>query len=303
MSQSAAIKKLPGAWSLAAAVEGFLEMLESANRSPNTLRAYRSDLAGLVVACPGAQLGEITTEKLAALFITYKDLAPATRARKQAAVSSFFDWAVRRQYLEIDPMARIDRIALPAPTPRGVSPKLIEGVLAAIPKDRLRDKVLFRLIFETGLRAGEALSLHVEDLDLAKDDERLSVLGKGQKRRTLLLDDPRLVTLLRKYLKETGYQHGPLFRAAKNGTGGSISYQAAQGLWQGYCEQAGLQQTITLHQLRHTHATELVNNGISLSTIKKRLGHANLQTTLRYAEQSDATGDKELREFRRRLVR
>ena len=57
--------------------------------------------------------------------------------------------------------------------------------------------------------------------------------------------------------------------------------------------------TATLHQLRHTHATELVNDGVSLATIRKRLGHKNLQTTLRYAEQTDATADAELRSWRR----
>jgi integrase len=54
----------------------------------------------------------------------------------------------------------------------------------------------------------------------------------------------------------------------------------------------------TLHQLRHTHATELVNDGVSLATTRKWLGHKNIQTTLRYAEQSDETADAELRAWR-----
>lgn len=62
---------------------------------------------------------------------------------------------------------------------------------------------------------------------------------------------------------------------------------------QQYCERVGV--VCTLHQLRHAHATELVNDGMSLATIRKRLGHKNLQTTLRYAEQSDATADREIR--------
>ena len=69
----------------------------------------------------------------------------------------------------------------------------------------------------------------------------------------------------------------------------------------GYCARAGV--SCTLHQLRHTHATELVNGGVSLATIRKRLGHKNLQTTLRYAEQSDATADAELRAWRRKQCR
>ena len=60
-------------------------------------------------------------------------------------------------------------------------------------------------------------ALHVEDLDLSADDEHLWVLGKGDRRRTVLLDDPKLVTLLRRYLRAMGYQHGPLFRVEKNG--------------------------------------------------------------------------------------
>lgn len=79
---------------------------------------------------------------------------------------------------------------------------------------------------------------------------------------------------------------------------GVLRYQSVQERWAGYCAKAGIE--CTLHQLRHTHATELVNDGVSLTTIRKRLGHKNLQTTLRYAEQSDAVADAELRAWRRR---
>lgn len=68
-------------------------------------------------------------------------------------------------------------------------------------------------------------------------------------------------------------------------------------LWAQYCADAGI--TCTMHQLRHTHATKLVNAEVSLATIRKRLGHQNVQTTLRYAEQSDTTADQELRAWRR----
>ena len=126
----------------------------------------------------------------------------------------------------------------------------------------------------------------------------MTVVGKGGKRRTVLLDDPRLVQQLRTYLKRMGYQHGPLFRAEKNGRGGPLRYQSMQERWDSYCSQAGV--ACTLHQLRHAHATELINGGVSLSTIRKRLGHTNLQTTLRYAEQSDQAADAEVRVWRRK---
>ncbi len=117
----------------------------------------------------------------------------------------------------------------------------------------------------------------------------------------MLLDDPALVSQLRAYLKQQHYRHGPLFRAEKNGRGGPLRYQSIQERWGRYCDQAGV--ACTLHQLRHAHATELVNGGVSLATIRKRLGHQNLQTTLRYAEQSDAAVDAELRAWRRQRNR
>ena len=195
-------------------------------------------------------------------------------------------------------MARIDRIRPEAPSPRGITRAEVEKILAQIPANQLRDRLLFRLLFETGLRIGEALALHVEDVDLTLDDEHLTVIGKGTKRRTVLLDDSRLVSLLRRYLRQTSYQHGYLFRAHKNGRGGAIRYQSVYKKWTKYCAQADVH--CTMHQLRHAHATELINDGVSLATIRKRLGHKNLQTTLRYAEQSDAVADQEIRQWRRR---
>jgi integrase/recombinase XerD len=127
------------------------------------------------------------------------------------------------------------------------------------------------------------------------------VHGKGGRSRTILLDDEHLVALLRRYLRATGYTRGPLFRAAKNHVGGPLRYASAQELWAKYNTAAG--EDIGLHQLRHTHTTELVNDGVSLQTIRKRLGHRKIQTTLGYAEHSDRAADDELRAWRRRRAR
>lgn len=281
-------------------IEDFLAELQHSNRSAHTLRAYRTDLAEFAHFYHGT-VDQIDTHILRSFFEQHSQLSPATRSRKQAAVASFLKWAYQNGLIEDNPMLRMQRVKLESPTPKAVSRTLIERVLAVIPPTCSRDALLFRLIFETGMRVGEALNLYVEDVDLTLDDERIEVLGKGQRRRTVLLDDPGLVQRLRRYLKQMGYQHGPLFRAQKNARGGPLRYQSVQELWDKYCRQAGVR--CSLHQLRHTHATELVNDGVSLATIRKRLGHKNIQTTLRYAEQSDQTADAELRSRRRRLQR
>src|SRR5712691_10320375 len=282
--------------SLEIQVATFLADLAHANQSPQTRRAYTSDLAQLCAFHQGP-MQTITADVLRNFFESHTHLRPATRARKQAAVARFLTWAEQQELLDSNPIRKINRVKLDPPQPRGVERSRIERILKAIPAECLRDRLFFRLLTEIGLRVSEGLSLYVEDLDLSLDNEHLTVVGKGGKRRTVLLDDPRLVQQLRAYLKQMGYIHGPLFRAEKNGRGGPLRYQSMQERWDHYCTQAGV--TCTLHQLRHSHATELINGGVSLPTIRKRLGHKNLQTTLRYAEQSDETADAEVRAWRR----
>jgi integrase/recombinase XerD len=286
----------PGVAQLA---DAYLAELEHAGRSAHTLRAYRSELTRLA-AFHGGDVSELGVAALRAFLATRATLSAASRARTHAALAGFLGWCYRHEHIAADPIARIQRVRVAPPAPRGLATGQVQKILNVIPRARERDRLLFGLIASTGLRAGEALGIYVEDLDLSTDDEHLSVLGKGERRRTVLLDDPQLVTMLRRYLKHTGYRHGPLFRAQKNGRGGPLSYQSAQRRWASYCATAGV--NATLHQLRHTHATELVNDGVSLATIRKRLGHKNLQTTLRYAEQTDATADAELRRWRRHKI-
>ena len=293
MAEGAARKDALG---VEAAITEFLAYLTHTNRAVRTRQVYASDLHQFGSFYRGALAG-ISAEILRTFFATWPPLKPATRARKQAALASFLAWAYRQDLIAANPMAKLDRVKRDPAQPRGLKRTEVEAILPSIPAKQQRDRLLFRLIVETGLRVGEALALYLEDLDLTPDDEHLRVVGKGGRRRTVLLDDPVVVGQLRGYLKQTGFQHGPLFRASKNGRGGPLRYQSVQVRWAQYCAQAGV--ACTLHQLRHTHATELVNAGVSLATIRKRLGHQNVQTTLRYAEQSDTTADTEVRAWRR----
>ncbi|WP_220447133.1 tyrosine-type recombinase/integrase [Nonomuraea deserti] len=123
-------------------------------------------------------------------------------------------------------------------------------------------------------------------MDLRLDDEHVRVHGKGGSVRTVLLDDRGYVTLPQLYLARAGYTAGPLFRAAINGRGGPLSYDAAHHRWQAYCSQAGVE--IDIYQLRHAHATELINAGVSIEAVRRRLGHASAETTQLY----ELLGDK-----------
>ncbi len=140
--------------------------------------------------------------------------------------------------------------------------------------------------------------MYVEDLELRPDDEHARLHGKGSTVRTVLLDDRGYVALLKLYLARSGYNSGPLFRASINGRGGSLSYDAAHSRWKKYCAAAGA--GIGIHQLRHAHATELINSGVSIEVVRRRLGHASTETTQAYALLADEVADTEVRAARRR---
>jgi integrase/recombinase XerD len=96
-----------------------------------------------------------------------------------------------------NPMAKLEPVQRDTPQSRALRRDAIEKILARIPPNQSRNRLLFRLLFETGLRISEALALYVEDLDLALGNEHMTVQGKGSMRRTILLDDSKLVAQLR----------------------------------------------------------------------------------------------------------
>src|SRR5207245_1187226 len=147
------------------------------------------------------------------------------------------------------------------------------------------------------LRDYFATLTHLAPATRARRRPSLASFVRWPSRRDLLPATP----MDRRDLTATGYPHGPIFRAEKNGVGGPLRYSTVQEHWARYTAAAGV--SATLHQLRHSHATELVNGGVSLPTIRKRLGHKNIQTTLRYAEQADAVADAEMRKWRRERKR
>ena len=98
-------------------------------------------------------------------------------------------------------------------------------------------------------------------------------------------------------MARAGYTSGPLFRASINGRGGPLSYDAAHHRWKKYCIAAGAETGI--HQLRHAHATELINSGVSIEVVRRRLGHASAETPQVYTLLADKVADAEIRAARR----
>jgi len=277
-------------------VEAFLQSLESARRSPHTLANYGYDLRAFARQFD-LPISQVTTQMLEEHLRQYCHLAPATQARHQAALRSFLKWCVRRDYLSRNPADKLEAISLPQRVPRPLKAAQVRRILQVIPRANLRDRLLFTLLYETGMRIGEALGIWVEEVDLSPDDEKVMVRGKGGKTRTVMLyDAPETLKLLSRYLRQTGYRSGPLFRGP--GSKKPLTYRAAAYAWEKYCRKAGVKASI--HQLRHTHVTELLNEGVRIEVVRKKVGHARLQTTLGYGEVAEETVKRELLERLRR---
>lgn len=339
---------------LAEAADIFVAALRARHAPTNTVKAYTSDLRRFVqfvhslqaaTAAPAqpaqAELAQVDAVIIRAFLngswapgnkdssatasgadgdaiSTTKTTSPSTRRRRYASLCSFYHWLVRQGMVDLNPMERVDQIETASRLPRPLDVDVVKAILKAIPPAATRDRVLFTLLYETGMRVGEALGLQVSDVDLTPDDEKVRVLGKGQRERTVLLTAaPESIRLLRRHLKLSRIRSGSVFRGDPRYGGSTLplDYTTVRRAWQRYCAAAGVKvgkvgggngdgdATVTIHQLRHSRASELVRAGVPLGTVRKVLGHRNIQGTMLYAEVDQATVKRDLLEYQRRKAR
>lgn len=286
------------------------------NFLPNTRRAYGYDLRQFARAFPDLAVEDITVQHLRAILNATAELAPTTLARRQATLRSCFAWAYRNDKVAADPTGKLDPVKVPEREPRPLTEDQVEAILAAIPAADKRNKLLFTMLYETGMRVGEALSIHVQHVSLNDvDGGFIRIIGKGDKERIVpLIDAPRTVRLMREYLKKLG-SVGPVFRGdIKTGgrAGEAVDYTTILYHFERYLDAAreaqptafaGEAEPITIHRFRHTFGTFRLRDGVSLPSVRKLMGHKNIQTTLRYAGSDMETIKRELTEARQRRQR
>ena len=271
-------------------VEGFLA-LATARLAPRTVDAYRRDLAALT-AFLGHGPGSATTEELERYLadLRAQGLAPATIARRTAALRSFFRHQVLLGARRDNPAAELELPRRRRPLPRTLSPgeaeRLIEAATGTTPRT-LRDRALVELLYGAGLRVSEALGLEKNGVDL--EQRLVRVLGKGNKERIVPVGREAVESLRRYLARGRPYldtRHRPeLFLNAK---GGALTRAGAFLILRKLAEKAGLEPgRIHPHLLRHSFATHLLEGGADLRSVQEMLGHADLATTELYTHVSD----------------
>ncbi len=285
------------------AVDAYIASLRARNVPLNTIKSYAHDLRHFVMGVP-YELGEITADVVQQFLEQQSHLSPATRGRRYSTLCAFYRWCVRQGLVQQNPMDRLEQIVQPKREPRPLPREEVLKIFKAIPSTNMRDRTFFMLLYETGIRVGEALALQVSDLSLNQDDEKIRIFAKGQRERTVMLTAaPETIRLLRRHLKHSGITSGSVFRGDPRYGGSTLplDYTVAHRAWQKYCRIAGVEGTI--HQLRHSRASQLIAAGVPLTTVRKQMGHRNLQSTLLYAEVDQATVKQDLLEYQRRRGR
>jgi len=167
----------------------------------------------------------------------------------------------------------------------------------------LRDRALLETLFSTGLRVAELAALNIDQLRI-KDDTRdleIAVVGKGSKIRTVYFSE-RAVKTLRAYLKERKDLDDALFinykrGGAKTNKSRRLTVKSIEDIVKKYVKITGLPVMATPHTLRHSFATDLLNQGVDLRTVQEFLGHSNIATTQIYTHVTN----KQLRDIHRRV--
>jgi integrase/recombinase XerD len=271
-------------------VESFLLLL-AARRSPRTVDAYRRDLAAFAATIDG-RIGETTTDEIEAWLAAMRadGRAPATIARRLAAVRAYLRHLTLIGTRSDNPAASIAGPRRPRTVPRTLSPaeaeRLVETAGGTSPR-AMRDRALVELLYGAGLRVSEAIGLVKASVDL--DQRIVRVVGKGSKERLVPLGRPaadavrRYMALGRPHLDR---RHRPdLFLNAR---GGALTRAGAFLILRRLADRAGLEPgRVHPHLLRHSFATHLLEGGADLRSVQEMLGHADVGTTERYTHVSD----------------
>ena len=214
----------------------------------------------------------------------YRD---TTTARKVASIKSFFGFLSENSIITEDPTESLSSPRVGRVLPKFLSEKdvakLLETAYKSGTNEGQRDAVIMELLYATGLRVGELVSVSLQDLDLS--EAYIRCMGKGSKERIVYLHAKALEEL-RRYLRESRVAllgHRRTEQALfVNHRGERLTRQWVWTILKTYAQKAGIDQNITPHTLRHSFATHLLQRGASLRHVQELLGHSSISTTQVY---------------------
>ena len=258
--------------------------------SRNTLAAYRRDLSmyaeWLASEHPDVELDQSAEAHLQAYFAARHAETRATSANRRLTVlRRYFHWALREKRIANDPTVRMLAAKQALRVPKTLSQQQVEALLKAPDVDSmlgLRDRTMLELMYATGLRVSELVTLKTFHLGLREGV--LRVMGKGGKERMVPFGE-EAARWLERYLAESrpailgGQQTDDLFVTQRGSGMTRVMFWIIVKKW---AHAAGIVVPLSPHTLRHAFATHLLNHGADLRVVQLLLGHADISTTTIY---------------------
>ena len=267
-----------------AQAEAWLLVLRQQGRSPHTLAAYRRDLAQLAELLPARVERPQRRDMVSALKkLSQQQLHPRSMARKLSVWRQYCAYLIRQDLLESDPTAGIKAPKPPERLPKAVDGETLNTLLdQALPQHALsrRDVAVAELLYGSGLRLSELVSLNLDDVLL--DAGWLTVWGKGGKQRQVPLT-AKSIAAIHAYLPHRAAAAGEnaLFT---NRQGTRISTRQIAKRLQQWAQRQGSPQHLSPHMLRHSYAGHLLQASRDVRAVQELLGHQSLSTTQIYTK-------------------
>ncbi|HSV54703.1 MAG TPA: site-specific tyrosine recombinase XerD [Burkholderiaceae bacterium] len=271
------------------AIDAFIDALWlEEGLSKNTLAAYRRDLSLYAgwLAGQGRAIDTTAEADLNGYFAARHDQSKATTANRRLTVfKRYFRWALRERLITADPTLRLQSARQPLRVPKTLTEAQVEALLGAPDVDTplgLRDRTMLELIYASGLRVSELVTL--KTFNVSMSEGVLRVLGKGSKERLVPFGEVARDWIVR-YLANArplilqGQQTDDLFVTSR---GQGMTRAMFWVIVKKQARAAGITAPLSPHTLRHAFATHLLNHGADLRAVQMLLGHADISTTTIY---------------------
>lgn len=264
------------------------------NLSPNTIEAYRNDLAHLeaFMMRNNLKLEDVTLEQLHTFAASLHEygITPRSQARVLSGVRSFFRFLVLDGVVENDPTELLEWPSLPEHLPVVLTLEEIDRIEDSIDLSKAegaRNRAIIEVLFSCGLRVSELVNMKLSDLYL--EDRVLLVRGKGNKERLVPVSNKAIADLKRWFFDRNlmKIKPGEDDYVFLNRRGAHLTRTMILIMVKRQAEEAGIKKTISPHTFRHSFATALLQGGADLRSIQAMLGHEKINTTLVYTHISN----------------
>ncbi|MEE2756120.1 MAG: site-specific tyrosine recombinase XerD [Myxococcota bacterium] len=282
---------------LDAAIDDYLDWLRvERGLSKNTLTAYQRDIASFVQHLDDEIDLDGVSEQHVLSWLSKRysaGISKRTQSRQLISVRGFFKYLNAEDILSHNPTSRIDLPKVGRPLPKTMTLDDVERLLAAPDvndKLGLRDRTMFEVLYATGVRVSELVSLEVGQLHLEMGYIR--VIGKGRKERLVPLGDvarkwlEHYLMIARSVLTKGDRQRNASLAVFPSRLGRAMTRQGFFKLVKKYASRAEIKGDISPHTLRHAFATHLLERGVDLRSLQMMLGHVDISTTEIYTHLS-----------------